>query len=236
MDPLDSVHQAGSSPAVLTNIQTSKRPASSPLTEDERKTRQRTTTEQQGTPSHTALNTNNATSTEPPANEPENVDDNTTNIAINNQFFPTFKILRKLNNKLVTAQHHRTFLSNLKENGQVPKGLQVKTAPTGAELDLDLLHDWEEAHISLANTLRDILIKHWIYTETHIVNQITEHTERLRIKAPPEQVSLILRLIEKANSSKATELSTRRRRKNERTGTSAGGGPPPNPPNTNQAM
>ena len=66
----------------------------------------------------------------------------------------------------------------LKENGQCPKGLQVKSAPTGAELDLELYHRWEEAHITLSNTLRDILIEHWINTEAKF-NLITTHTERL---------------------------------------------------------
>ena len=160
-------------------------------------------------------------------------DAKTQNSAIHNQFFPTFKLLRKLNNKLITAQHHKSFLLGLRENGQCPKGLQVKSAPTGAELDLELYHRWEEAHITLSNTLRDILIEHWINTEAKLLNLITIHTERLEIAAPKEQHELILDLVNKANEAKASELASRRRKKQEsarKTGTSGGGQAPPQPP------
>ena len=120
----------------------------SPLQEQTRSVRQR----------HEPDNevSNQATTSGDATNEPNTnkADDNTGNAnnnipgsAINNIYFPTFKLLRKINNKLVTAKHHRVFLNNLRENGQVPKGLQIKSAPTGAELDLTSYEEWEKAHI-----------------------------------------------------------------------------------------
>jgi len=230
-DPLATPQRAGSSPVVGSPVP--KRVASSPLEKDSRNVKPRQG-DHDADPQPGNSNATNDDHVQVEENtshqQPLSANDNTANSAINNQFFPSFKLLRKLNNKLVTAKHHKTFLITLKENGQVPKGLQVKSAPTGAELDLYLYHQWEEAHIELSNKLRDILIKHWITTEANLSNQITDITENLRSKAPPDQVSLIFNLIDKANSSKAEELATRRRRKREnpRIGISAAGAAPPN--------
>lgn len=231
MNPTGLDNRAGSSPNLSTP--TSKRPASSPLAAEERQVRIRQ--EDENMPETPPELNNDAGASNQPLNEPPQIaNDNTQNSAINNIYFPTFKLLRKLNNKLITAQHHKNFLTGLQSNGQVPKGLQLKSAPTGAELDLDLYHQWEEAHIELSNKLRDTLIKHWICTEANLSNLITEHTERLRNIAPPEQTSLILSLITRANTTKATELSARRLRKRANApGASVEGGPGYTPP-TNQ--
>ena len=48
------------------------------------------------------------------------------NIQIQDINYPTFKLLRRLHNKRVTAEHHVHFLTELKSRNQVPRGLQVK--------------------------------------------------------------------------------------------------------------
>ena len=195
-----------------------KRLASSPLSTEERNTRARLNEQEHNDPEPTTDTANN--------------DDVTKTSAIHNTHFPTFKLLRKINNKYVTAQHHLTFLTNLQLKGQVPRGLQVKSAPTGAELDHRLYKEWEEAHINLANSLRDILIRHWTNTSASLTIVISEITDSLKLSANEEQWSLILQLIEKANNAKIQELATRRRRKEntrERTATLGGGRPPPPP-------
>jgi len=230
LDPKAQQAKEGSTPSSSsTGNLTHKRPASSPLNKQTRSVRQNTNQE-------TPILTDPDVTEENTANNDaaNNADDNTIQSAIHNQFFPKFKLLRKLNNKLITARHHKTFLLNLKERGQVPKGLQIKSAPTGAELDLILYHEWEEAHITLSNRLRDILIQHWTNTEDNLTIVISDTTNKLTSEAPTDQSELILQLIEKANESKAQELTTRRRRKENarKTGTSAGGGnpQPPQPP------
>jgi len=230
LDLAGNSRKAGSSPDLSSPLQ-QKRKATSPLTEDSRLNK--TNPANNGTPQTDEAQT--STSNQQEQVEEQEANDNTptpptVNIAIHNQYFPTFKLLRKLNNKLITSQHHKTFLIDLKTKGQVPKGLQAKSAPTGAELDLELYHEWELAHIELANRLRDILIRHWSITEANLCNLITEHTEKLRREAPEEQTNLILQLIEKANKDKSEELASRRSRKQQnarRTGTSAGANPDP---------
>ena len=138
----------GSTPSTPRDGQ-QKRTAASPL-DDTRNVRRNTRLEQE----RPTTSASNLTANQQQNEGANNADDNSARSAIHNQFFPKFKLLRKLNNKLVTARHHKTFLLNLQANGQVPKGLQVKSAPTGAELDLTLYHEWEEAHITLSNTLR----------------------------------------------------------------------------------
>ena len=199
MDPPKTGEPESDAPPANPESTQQKRAASSPLNDDLRNTRPRTN--------------GNDDVTIPIANLNINATPNNENAAIHNKYFPSFKLLRKLNNKLITARHHKTFLTNLQERGQVPRGLQVKSAPTGAELDLQAYKEWEEAHIELANRLRDILIGHWIKTENSLSEQITDITEQLRTNSPPEQSNLILTLIDKANNAKALELETRRRRK-----------------------
>ena len=207
MDPVNQATMANQIPITPVNS-TQKRAATSPLDNDLRNMRSRTTENSD------VINSGSTTDIA--------TEQTTNNEAIHNKYFPTFKILRKLNNKLVTARHHKTFLTNLQERGQVPKGLQIKSAPTGAELDLQAYKQWEEAHIELANKLRDILIAHWTKTEAYLSEQITQLTEDLQAESPAQQSTLILTLIEKANNSKALELQSRRRRK-ERTATSGAG-------------
>jgi len=223
-DPPGLSDKEGSTPSTPKPTQ-QKRVATSPADKEERRVRQNVShTDPLRSASNVSLNQQQPTGL-------ESADDNTPRSAIHNQHFPTFKLLRKLNNKIITARHHKTFLVDLQQNGQVPKGLQVKSAPTGAELDLNLYQEWEEAHVILANTLRDILIRHWITTEVNLSNLIRDHTEKLKAAASAPQLTLILGLIDKANESKTQELTSRRRRKeNARgTGTSAAGRvqPPP---------
>ena len=175
MDPPGKDGTAESTPILFGTTQQKR--LASPLQEQQRNVRHR--------PEDDPIPTNNE------VNLPTTSDANNkpTNSAINNVFFPTFKLLRKINNKLITARHHKTFLTNLQENGQVPKGLQVKSAPTGAELDLTLYEEWETAHIELANRLRDILIKHWTETELNLQTQLTVINRNLASKAPEDHPS-----------------------------------------------
>ena len=74
---------------------------------------------------------------------------------IRNIVFPTYKLYRRQNVKLSTAKHHVDFLTTLINNHQAPKGLKPKVTLTTAELAPSLYIRWEQAHIELANTLRD---------------------------------------------------------------------------------
>lgn len=207
MDPVDITNPESRAPPETSTQQ--KRAASSPLQTDPRNVRTRNDNQLQNDPRTPTASTS--------------TDDVTQTGAIHNSHFPVFKLLRKLNNKLVTAQHHLTFLTELQSNGQVPRGLQIKSAPTGAELDFKSYQEWEEAHILLGNTLRDILIKHWKKTVEELTVHVTELTDSLKVGAKPAQCTLILAIIDKANKAKMTELMTRRvRKQRERTAISEG--------------
>ena len=108
LDHTGSVTSAGSCPSIVTPNQQQKRLAST-LQTDQRSVRTKHNTDQ--------VPTDDQAQSEQPTLP--DADDNNARSAIHNAHFPMFKLLRKLNNKLVTAQHHKKFLSELKENGQV---------------------------------------------------------------------------------------------------------------------
>lgn len=145
--------------------------------------------------------------------------------AISNKLFATFKSLRKLNSKQVTAHHHLEFLTNLKEKNLVPKGLQPKPCSTGLELPPDLYEKWENAHISLGNARRDILIAYWQRQASETDKNIIEATARLNTTASATEIAHITTTLAKSRITKTEELQTRRLRKGEReTAASAPGG------------
>ena len=55
----------------------------------------------------------------------EDLTEGVQNIQIQDLNYPTFKLLRRLHNRKVTADHHHTFLTNLRTKNQVPTGLQA---------------------------------------------------------------------------------------------------------------
>jgi hypothetical protein len=145
---------------------------------------------------------------------------------ISNKYFATFKSLRKLNSKAVTADHHLTFLKNLREKNLVPKGLQVKAVNIGIELPPDLYEQWENAHIALASSRRDILIQYWQRHMTNLQKAISEATARLgTVGATEEEITHITNTLVQTRVNKEEELKARCLRKNTReTAASARGG------------
>lgn len=129
---------------------------------------------------------------------------------IRNIAFPTYKLLRRQHMKLTTATHHAQFLKNLQENHQVPKGLKPKVTVTTAELPRSLYIRWEQAHIELANTLRDILLEHWEITKESLDYEISQTYSELSEICSPEEMTTIDQLITKSKTNKVTELQQRR--------------------------
>lgn len=145
------------------------------------------------------------------------------NTPISNKHFATFKSLRKLNSKLLTAQHHLEFLVNLREKNLIPRGLQAKPVNTGLELPPDLYELWENCHISLGSSRRDILIKHWERQQADFQKSIYEAQSRLKTQTTPEELNKINTTLDKTKEVKTTELQARRLRKAERKTADSGG-------------
>lgn len=106
----------------------------------------------------------------------------------------------------------------------VPKGLQAKAVNTGLELPPDLYELWENAHITLGNTRRDILIQYWSRQLSDLEKAINEATARLNTTGTDEEVEQITTTQNKTKLSKAEELKTRHLRKAENAIAASGGG------------
>jgi hypothetical protein len=144
---------------------------------------------------------------------------------IRNTTFPMYKLYRRLNMKLTSAKHHLQFLTNLKENHQVPKGLKPKVTVTTTELPARLFIRWEQAHIELANSLRDILLDHWQEVVTETESELQRIFDDLKPLCTQEELNTILSLIKKAITQKEEELQKKRTNKERnirRTGGSGG--------------
>jgi hypothetical protein len=147
----------------------------------------------------------------------------TTNPAISNRHFALFKSLRKLNSKRITARHHLDFLTSLKDKHLIPKGLQAKSINTGLELPPDLYEEWEDAHIQLGNSRRDILIRYWQRQYSELEVSIDTTQTRLNTTASPEELNHIENTLEKTRSARSQELKSRRLQKaGQRTADSGG--------------
>ena len=129
---------------------------------------------------------------------------------IRNTAFPTYKLYRKQHMKITNAKHHVEFLSNLRDNHQVPKGLKPKVTVTTTELPPRLYIRWERAHIELANTLRDILLEFWQETAIIVQTEIQRTFEELEPLCNQEELSTISNLIKKAVTAKEEDLKKRR--------------------------
>jgi hypothetical protein len=127
--------------------------------------------------------------------------------------FPMYKLYRRLNMKLTSAKHHLQFLSNLRENHQVPKGLKPKATVTTTELPARLFIRWEQAHIELANSLRDILLDHWQEVVTETESELKRIFDDLKPICTQEELNTILSLIKKAVTQKEEELQKKRTNK-----------------------
>ena len=135
------------------------------------------------------------------------------NIQIQDINYPTFKLLRRLHNKRVTAEHHVHFLTELKSRNQVPRGLQVKPVTPPSDINRTLYLKWERAYIGLNITIRDILIEHWTLIATQANAEIESLTECLQQQAMQEEYDHITKLLETSNTAKQTELQSKRGRK-----------------------
>ena len=174
----------------------------------------------------------------PPETTAEPTPPATTKQSMRTTIFPIFKSFRKLNNKLTTSNHHLEFLSTLKENGQVPRGLKIKTSTTTAELPPHLYQRWEIAHIELSNNLRDILIEYWHEICIRVRKQMEIVYDQLETNCTEDELNLVHKIIEESAIARQKELKERRSKKwsgnpsNRRDGTvgSGGGNPPPPPP------
>ena len=138
--------------------------------------------------------------------------------------FPTYKLYRRQHLKLSTARHHVEFLTTLRTNHQAPKGLKPKVTTTTTELPPALYIRWEQAHIELANTLRDILLEHWQTTVTEVDNLLMRTYKDLESLCNPEELNTIQSLVTKATATKSTELQQRRTNKDRNTRRGATGG------------
>lgn len=174
---------------------------------------------------------NTRTRTEPtldndehPTEEEQSTDDqdDTTEGPIKNTIFPIYKLLRKHNLKIITAQHHKEYLTNLQQLERVPKGLKPKITTTTTELPPSLFIRWEKAHIALACTLRDILLDYWNELETKLRSEIDKISEELSESCTTEEFNLINTIIGKASLKKREELKTRRSKKTKPRGGTAG--------------
>ena len=149
------------------------------------------------------------------------------NSPISNIHFATFKNLRKLNSKVVTANHHLEFLRSLKERNLVPKGLQVKAVNIGLELPSDLYEQWENSHIKLANDRRDILIEYWDRQINTLESSIIEAQPRLAQIATEDEIEKITGTLERTKITKTNELKARRLQKAANVAAASGGGQNP---------
>lgn len=157
----------------------------------------------------------NATNRAPDKNNPEPIetiaDDEPTDTLdgpIRNTVFPTYKLFRKQHLALTGAEHHMEFLTKLHQNQQVPKGLKPKVTTTTVELPPKLFLRWEQAHLDLASTLRDILHEYWELKAQECHSESKKTYTILEQQCSEEELQIINSLISKANIKKKEDLTT----------------------------